>query len=114
MSPPEVTVHAILLDETQRKILLIKFAHRTGRKVWGFLGGHIRVGEKVVDALKREVKEETGYEIDVGQLLGVYDNIIRDDPSDKMLAHFVNIVWTAKVVSGNLDSSGDIEILHAQ
>jgi len=114
MEPPEVTAHAILVDETRKQILLIKCIHPTGRKVWGFPGGHIRVGEKVIEALVREVSEETGYEVEAGRLLGVYDNIVREGSSEEIIAHIVNIVYVAKIVSGSLDFSRDKEILDAR
>lgn len=114
MDLPEVTAHAILVDKTRERILLIKWTHPTGRKVWGFPGGHIEIGEKAREALVREVKEETGYEIEVGRLLGVYDNIVRDDSSEEILAHIINIVWMAQIASGSLDFSRDKETLDAR
>lgn len=111
---PEVTTHAILLDETRTQILLIKWIDPLGQKVWGFPGGHIKIGEKVEDAVVREVKEETGYDIKVERLLGVCDNIVRDDHSRNVIAHFTNIIWIAKIVSGNLDFQGDEEIIKAR
>jgi len=85
-----------------------------GQKVWGFPGGHIKIGEKVEDSIVREVKEETGYQIEVNRLLGVYDNIVRDVSSKKIIAHIINIIWMAKVVSGALDSREDEEIIRAK
>jgi len=92
MELPEVTTHAILLDETRTQILLIKWRNPSGQKVWGFSGGHIKIGEKVKDAIVRAVKEETGYQIEVNRLLGVYDNIVRDVSSKKIIAHIINII----------------------
>jgi len=114
MEFPEVTSHAILLDETRTRILLIKWRNPSGQKVWGFPGGHIKIGEKVRDAVIREVEEETGYQIEVNWLLGVYDNIVRDVSSKKIIAHIINIVWMAKVVSGTLDFRKDEEIIRAR
>ena len=59
----------------------------SGKTLWGFSGGHIKWGEKVKDALIREVKEETGYTIEINQLLGVYDNIVEDASSGIIIAH---------------------------
>jgi ADP-ribose pyrophosphatase YjhB (NUDIX family) len=59
---------------------------RSDNAHWGLPGGYVEVGESVVEATKREVREETGYEIEVGRLVGVYSDpsvqVIRyaDDP----------------------------------
>ena len=114
MGFPEVTTHAILLDETRTQILLIKWKNPFGQRVWGFPGGHIKMGQKVKDAVMREVREETGYDIEVDRLLDVYDNIVRVGPSKKIIAHIINIIWMAKIVSGTLDFHRDKEIIRAK
>lgn len=51
------------------KVLLQK---RQDRNVWGFPGGALELGESVEEALKREVLEETGLEVTLNKLLGIY------------------------------------------
>ena len=53
--------------DPQGRILLAR--HRFGGPQWRFLGGFIRRGERVEDALAREVREETGLAIEVGPIL---------------------------------------------
>ena len=113
MGYPAATTHATILDKTQKRILLIAMRNPLGQILWGFPGGHIRIGEKVKDALTREVREETGYDIEVGELLGVYDNII-SDAHLRIVDHIINVIWIAKVVSGKLDFSKDEEIIEAK
>jgi 8-oxo-dGTP pyrophosphatase MutT (NUDIX family) len=48
---------------------------RSPRRGWEIPGGQVEEGESLTDALRREVLEETGYDIVVGQLVGVYSNI---------------------------------------
>jgi nucleoside triphosphatase len=57
---PEPTVGTLIFNP-EGKILLIK-SHKWKNK-YVIPGGHIKLGEKMVDALKREIKEETGLEI---------------------------------------------------
>ncbi|MGE8205704.1 NUDIX hydrolase [Heyndrickxia sp. NPDC080065] len=52
------------------EILLVK-THNGG---WVFPGGQVEVGENLMDALIREVKEESGIDTAVSQLIGVYSN----------------------------------------
>jgi len=107
MNYPEITTHAILIDVTRKQILLIKWRNPLGEIVWSFPSGHINVGETVKEAVVREVQEETEYLIEVNQLLGVYDNIVRDDSSKQIIAHIINIIWIADILSGTLDFSQD-------
>lgn len=55
--------------DAQGRVLLAR--HRFGGPQWRFLGGFIRRRERVEDALAREVREETGLEIEVGPILEV-------------------------------------------
>jgi 8-oxo-dGTP pyrophosphatase MutT (NUDIX family) len=64
-----IGVSAVVRDAAGR-ILLIKTA-RTG---WELPGGRVEQGEDFITALTREVREETGCEIDVGRLTGVTSN----------------------------------------
>jgi mutator protein MutT len=49
---------------------------------WHFLGGHLERGEQVEEAIKREVEEETGLEVDVHQVIDVM-TFDWDDDGDK-------------------------------
>lgn len=51
------------------RVLLAR--HRFGGPQWRFLGGFIRRGERVQDALVREIREETGLAIEIGPILEV-------------------------------------------
>lgn len=58
----------------EREILLMK---RSDNGLWGLPGGYLEPGESVVAAARREVVEETGVEIEVGRLVGVYSDPAR-------------------------------------
>lgn len=65
---PAVAVNAIIFD-LRRRVLLTK---RADVGLWCLPGGMVEIGETVEQALRREVHEEIGCEIDVGALVGVY------------------------------------------
>jgi ADP-ribose pyrophosphatase YjhB (NUDIX family) len=52
------------------RILLVK--HKYGQKKWSLPGGGIELGESVEEAAIREVKEETGLEIEISHLIGIF------------------------------------------
>jgi len=56
----------------QGKVLFIQRAQELARGKWAFPGGSIKGDKTAEEAAKREVKEETGLEIKILRLLGVY------------------------------------------
>lgn len=63
-------VSAVVLHD-EKKILL---QERLDNGKWSLPGGNVDPGETVEDAIKREVKEETGFDVEVKQLVGVYSD----------------------------------------
>lgn len=66
-----VAVSGLVTDPGGRHVLLI----RSPRRGWEFPGGQVEEGESLTEALVREVYEETGVEVTVGSLVGVYSNL---------------------------------------
>ena len=69
-----VSVAAAIFDDSGEKVLLIK---RRDNGNWEPPGGVLELEETIEDGLRREVREETGAEIEVGPLTGVYKNMNR-------------------------------------
>jgi len=65
---PSVT--AVVTDD-QGRILMV---HKTDNNLWALPGGGMDLGESIADAAVRETKEETGVDIEVTGLVGVYTN----------------------------------------
>ncbi len=99
----------VIVSDEMGRILLEK---RTDSGMWGLPGGRIEPGESVSEASLREVREETGLDVEVTRLLGVYS-----DPSERIVTfpdnvvHLIDIVLEAKVVSGDLTCSEESEEL---
>lgn len=64
------SVVAIVRD-AQGRVLLI---HKTDNDLWALPGGGHEIGESIADTVVREVKEETGYDVEVTGLTGTYTN----------------------------------------
>ncbi len=69
MTEPRVSARAVVVDEAGR-VLLVR--HRDGDREFHVLpGGRIEPGETAAEAARREVLEETGLEVGIGELLWV-------------------------------------------
>ncbi len=97
---PKVTVDAVIIRE--ERILLIKRNKNPFKNKWALPGGFVEYGEKVEDAIIREVLEETGLKVEIKKLFGVYSNPGRDPRG-----HTITIVYLTNVIGGELKSDDD-------
>jgi len=88
---PEPTVGALIVDK-QGKILLAR-SHKWFDK-YTLPGGHIEVGESMADAVRREVKEEVGLDVEVVEMLLVQEAIFAPEFYKKK--HFIFIDFYCK------------------
>jgi ADP-ribose pyrophosphatase YjhB (NUDIX family) len=95
-----VSVNAFIVDDAGRVLL----QRRSDNGNWNMPGGGLEMGESLSEALHREVLEETGLEVTILRLVGVYS-----DPATTSLAypdgrvvHYVAHVLECRVIGGNL------------
>ncbi|MCT2222721.1 NUDIX hydrolase [Microbacterium paraoxydans] len=98
-----VAAYGVVTDEGGR-LLLARWTE--GRRVaWTLPGGGLEPGEAPEDAVRRELREETGYTVRVGSLLGIHSRVIpagrRVQKSSDPL-HTLRIVYRAEVTGGKL------------
>jgi ADP-ribose pyrophosphatase YjhB (NUDIX family) len=99
---PSVT--AIVLD-TEGALLLV---HKTDNNLWALPGGGVDLGESVSDAVVREVKEETGLDVEVTDLVGVYTNprhVIAYD--DGEVRQQFSLCFRTRLLGGQLATSSE-------
>ncbi len=75
----------IIFDELGRVLL----CHREDMDVWNLPGGRVDSGEMPTDALIREVMEESGLEVEIGRLVGVYGKINKDELDFSFICHAI-------------------------
>ena len=87
------------------RYLLIKRAADPDAGLWSIPGGLVEVGERAADAAVREAREETGLDVEVVEILGVVDKIVREGGRVKF--HFVIVDYLAEPRGGALQASSD-------
>jgi 8-oxo-dGTP diphosphatase len=91
-----VGVGAIIEDHHGRLFLARRGPKaKNERGLWEFPGGSVEFGERLADALRREIREEYGVEIAVGELLDVVDHILPDEGQ-----HWVSPTFVCRIVAG--------------
>lgn len=65
-------VNAMVVDGAGKALILEGYKHGHGSSSWQVLGGYLEVGEEPIQAVKRELLEETGYSSDDWRHLGSY------------------------------------------
>ena len=98
------SVVAIVCDDVGR-ILLI---HKTDNNLWALPGGGHEIGESIVDTVLREVKEETGYDVEVETITGTYTNprhVMAYD--DGEVRQQFSIAFRAKLIGGEARTSSE-------
>jgi len=101
---PLVGVGAIIIENGC--VLLVKRAHPPIQGQWSIPGGVLEVGEFVREAAVREAREETGLIVEPGDLLGVYDRILRN-PEQRVQYHYVLVDFLCRPVGGELQAADD-------
>jgi 8-oxo-dGTP diphosphatase len=101
---PLVGVGAIIVQGD--RVVLIKRGQAPLLGEWSIPGGLLEVGETVRAAAVREALEETGLTVEAGELLGVFDRVIRDN-AGKFQYHYVLIDFLCRRVGGELRAAGD-------
>jgi ADP-ribose pyrophosphatase YjhB (NUDIX family) len=101
---PLVGIGAVIIEGS--RVVLVKRAHPPIQGQWSIPGGALEVGEVVREAAVREAREETGLIVEAGELLGVFDRVLRDAAS-RVQYHYVLIDFLCRPVGGRLLAASD-------
>jgi len=110
MSSPHiiVAVGAVIEDDEDR-VLLVKHKKERGgywQGKWICPGGALEPGERIVDGIRREVREETNLEIELVAPLTPFERIVTSDAETTL--HVIYIDYTAKLAGGILRVDSDV------
>lgn len=109
---PIVGVGAVILVSAEAEgaspgVVLIRrrFPPLAGR--WSVPGGGLETGETLADGLAREVREETGLDVEVGPVIDVFDRITPDEDG-RVEYHYVLIDFLCYPRGGTLQAGSDV------
>ncbi|RSS64195.1 NUDIX domain-containing protein [Streptomyces sp. WAC06273] len=99
---PSVT--AVVRDDAGRLLLI----HKTDNNLWALPGGGHDIGERISDTVVREVAEETGVQVEVDSIVGLYtdpEHVLAYD--DGEVRQQFSICFRARPVGGSLRTSSE-------
>jgi ADP-ribose pyrophosphatase YjhB (NUDIX family) len=99
---PKPTVDIAATDG--KRVILVKRARNPFKGSWVLPGGFIEYGETVEDAAIREMLEETGIQVELIEVLGVYSIPTRDPRG-----HQISTVFVGRPLSNELKAGDDAE-----
>ncbi len=103
MPPKEQpSLAADVIIEAADGVVLVRRGNEPYKGAWALPGGFVEYGERVEDAARREVREETGLRIKLKRLVGVYS-----DPERDPRGHVVSVCFLGERTGGELKAASD-------
>jgi len=102
---PLIGVGAVIVSGG--RALLVRRDSEPLRGEWSVPGGMLELGERLRDGVRREALEETGLEVEPGEVLDVFDSIFTD-PLGRTQYHYVLIDYLCRPVAGEARAGSDV------
>jgi ADP-ribose pyrophosphatase YjhB (NUDIX family) len=102
-------VGALIFTRAGRRgpILLVERGGKPLKGYWSLPGGLVEPGERLEEAVRREVREETGLEIEPTRMFEIFERIMRD-AQGRVEYHYVLTDYVCKVIGGKLRAGDDV------
>ncbi|HLU53111.1 MAG TPA: NUDIX hydrolase [Acidimicrobiia bacterium] len=88
------------------RVLLVKRGREPGRGLWAVPGGKVELGETLTEAGKREVREETGLDVELGEVIWAGESI---GPGSTPAWHYVLVDFLGRPAGGELSPRDDAD-----
>ncbi|MGD0617038.1 MAG: NUDIX hydrolase [Bryobacteraceae bacterium] len=102
---PFLGIGALIFDGDS--ILLAERGHEPLKGWWSLPGGILETGETLLNGIRREVREETGLEVEPEAIFEIFERIM-PDAEGRTEYHYVLIDYTCRVVGGALEAGSDV------
>jgi mutator protein MutT len=89
------------------KVLLVRRASEPLRGQWSLPGGGVELGETLEDGVRRELREETGLEVRIVEMVEAFERIVRDE-AGRIRYHFVLVDYLCEPVAGEARAGSDV------
>jgi 8-oxo-dGTP diphosphatase len=90
------------------RVVLIRRANEPLKGEWSIPGGKLELGETIAEGVRRELREETGLEVEVGELIEAFERIFRD-PDGRTRYHYVILDYYCRARGGQPVAGADAQ-----
>lgn len=101
---PMVGVGGVVIH--RGRVLLIRRGHEPLKGRWSIPGGMVELGEELTQAVRRELREETGLRVEPLEVLAVFDRIQRQ--RRRVRYHYVIVDYVCRLKGGRLCPASDV------
>jgi len=102
---PLFGVGAVIVESG--RVLLVRRWQQPLKGKWSLPGGMLELGESLLSGVAREVREETGLEVEPIELIELLDRVHRED--NRVRYHYVIADYLCRVVGGSLQAASDAD-----
>ena len=102
---PYLGIGALIFDGD--RILMVERGHEPLKGWWSLPGGILEPGETLANGIRREVREETGLEIEPEEVFEIFERIM-PDAEGRTEYHYVLIDYVCRVTGGSLAPASDV------
>ncbi len=103
-SRPIVGVGGVVIH--RNRVLLVRRGREPMKGEWSIPGGALELGETLPDAVRREIKEETGLDVEPTRILMVLDRIVNH--GQRVKYHYVIVDFACRRTGGRLIPASDV------